>query len=66
MDRQPQRLDRGGSIMPRFFSRPPRQTIPEPADGWYSLHGRAAGLALAAALVLAVLLVLLVVLLPVL
>jgi hypothetical protein len=50
--------------MPRFFSRPSRQSVPEPADGWYSLHGRAAALALAAALTLAVLLVLLMVALP--
>ncbi len=48
--------------MPRFFSRPPRQSLPEPADGWYSLHGRAAALALTAVLALAVLLVLLVLL----
>lgn len=52
--------------MPRFFSRPPRHSVPEPADEWYNLHGRAAAFALAGALALAVLLVLLVVLLPVL
>ncbi|HLZ70513.1 MAG TPA: hypothetical protein VKV26_11490 [Dehalococcoidia bacterium] len=52
--------------MPRFSSRTRRHRPPEPADGWYSLHGRAAALALIAVLALAALLVLLVVLLPVL
>ena len=50
--------------MPHWFFRSSRQTSPEPGDGWYTLHGRAAALALAAALVLAALLVLLLVLLP--